>query len=852
MSSTPHLEPAPVAVPDLYADVSFPEVTAPRSRSKSRLTGEKLLEGLNPPQREAVLHEGSPVLVVAGAGSGKTRVLTRRIAYLVSERRVHPGSILAITFTNKAAAEMRGRVMDLVGNRAKLMWVSTFHSACVRILRSEIARFGMSRTFSIYDDADSKRLMQLVANDLDLDPKRFPVRGILNWVSACKNDLVDHESASSRVRSANEESYAAAYAEYQRRLIAANALDFDDLIMTTVHLMQAFPELREQYRRRFRHVLVDEYQDTNHAQYALIRELCSAEVEGLAEAPVTTPPELMVVGDSDQSIYAFRGATIRNINDFDSDFPGARVILLEQNYRSSQTILTAANAVIVQNAGRKPKNLWSDAGDGAQIVGYVADSEHDEAQFVAGEIDRLSDAGEGRYRDAAVFYRTNAQSRAFEEVFIRVGMPYKVVGGVRFYERREVRDAIAYLRAISNRSDDVSVRRILNVPKRGIGDRAEAAVAELATRLRISFGEALRRVDEIPGLASRSLRLLQGFTDLLDQHEGMVAAGVPADQILTSVLEKSGYLNELKTSADPQDQTRLENLVELVAVAQEFVTGVAAAEVEPDLYAEFGVLDSDRAADPRHFTESASESTDSEPDDELSTPLSEDRPSEDLELAAGAPEPDTSLGAFLERVALVADSDQIPTATDSTDSGVVTLMTLHTAKGLEFDNVFLTGCEDGVFPHQRALSNPDELEEERRLAYVGITRARRRLYLSRAIVRAAWGAPQHNPPSRFLNEIPDRLIDWRRTERAVSTWRNTSATSKANQQWRNTVGFGAGRQQPRRIPSLVAGDRVLHTTFGMGKVITTSGSGEDVKADVDFGSAGIKRLSLKHAPLEKL
>jgi DNA helicase II / ATP-dependent DNA helicase PcrA len=829
MTSAPHVEPAPAAVPDPYGDVSFPEVTVPRPRSKSRLTGEKLLDGLNPPQREAVLHEGSPVLVVAGAGSGKTRVLTRRIAYLVGERRVHPGSILAITFTNKAAAEMRGRVMDLVGNRAKLMWVSTFHSACVRILRAEIGRFNMSRTFSIYDDADSKRLMQLVANDLNLDPKRFPVRGILNWVSACKNDLIDHESASARVRTTNEESYAEAYAEYQRRLIAANALDFDDLIMTTVHLMQAFPDLREQYRRRFRHVLVDEYQDTNHAQYALIRELCSAEVEGQGEGPVTTPPELMVVGDSDQSIYAFRGATIRNINDFDSDFPGARVIMLEQNYRSTQTILTAANTVIVQNAGRKPKNLWSDAGDGAQIVGYVADSEHDEAQFVAGEIDRLSDAGEGRYRDAAVFYRTNAQSRAFEEVFIRVGLPYKVVGGVRFYERREVRDAIAYLRAISNRTDDVSVRRILNVPKRGIGDRAEAAVAELATRLRISFGEALRRVDEIPGLASRSVRLLQAFADLLDQHEGMVAGGVPADQILTSVLEKSGYLNELKTSADPQDQTRLENLVELVAVAQEFVTGVAAAEVEPDLYAEFGVLGDHHSADPV-----------------------EDHPTEDLDLAAGAPEPDTSLGAFLERVALVADSDQIPTAPDTADSGVVTLMTLHTAKGLEFDNVFLTGCEDGVFPHQRALSNPDELEEERRLAYVGITRARKHLYVSRAVVRAAWGAPQHNPPSRFLNEIPDRLVDWRRTERAVSTWRNTSATSKATQAWRNTVGFGAGRQQARRIPSLVAGDRVLHTTFGMGKVITTSGAGDDVKADVDFGSAGIKRLSLKHAPLEKL
>src|SRR5215210_6516992 len=583
---------------------SFPQLD--RTSRPARRTPEELLAGLNPPQREAVLHEGGPVLVVAGAGSGKTRVLTRRIAYLDSERRVHPGSILAITFTNKAAAEMRGRVLDLVGNRAKLMWVSTFHSACVRILRSEIGRFNLTRTFSIYDDADSKRLMQLVAHDLDLDPKRFPVRAILNWVSTRKNELVDHETALAGAGTPIETSYAEAYREYQRRLSAANALDFDDLIMTTVHLMQAFPDLREQYRRRFRHVLVDEYQDTNHAQYALIRELCSAEVEGPAGAvrggqggssTNILPPELMVVGDSDQSIYAFRGATIRNINDFDSDFPGARVILLEQNYRSTQTILTAANAVIVQNAGRKPKSLWSDAGDGAQIVGYVADSEHDEAQFVAAEIDRLSDAGEGRYRDAAVFYRTNAQSRAFEEVFIRVGLPYKVVGGVRFYERREVRDAISYLRAVSNRSDDVSVRRILNVPKRGIGDRAEAAVAEFATRLRISFGEALRRVDEIPGLASRSLRLLQGFAELLDQHEGMVAAGVPADQILTSVLEKSGYLNELKTSADPQDQTRLENLVELVAVAQEFVTGVAAAEVEPDLYAEFGILGNHRAAD---------------------------------------------------------------------------------------------------------------------------------------------------------------------------------------------------------------------------------------------------------------
>src|SRR5215203_4653302 len=466
-------------------------MTSTAQARPARLTVEQLLEGLNPPQREAVLHEGGPVLVVAGAGSGKTRVLTRRICYLVTQRRAHPASILAITFTNKAAAEMRGRVIDLVGNRAKLMWVSTFHSACVRILRAEISRFNIARTFSIYDDADSKRLMQLVAHDLDLDPKRFPVRAIMNWVSGCKNELVDYESAASRARSPMEESYAEAYREYQRRLIRANALDFDDLIMTTVHLFQAFPELREQYRRRFRHVLVDEYQDTDHAQYVLIRELCapdpSPDPDVVAPDVVSIePPELMVVGDSDQSIYAFRGATIRNINDFESDFPGAAVIMLEQNYRSTQNILNAANSVITKNTERKPKNLWSDAGDGGLITGYVADTEHDEAQFVAGEILRLRQAEGARYADAAVFYRTNAQSRTFEEVFIRLGLPYKVVGGVRFYERREVRDAIAYLRTIANRADDVSLRRILNVPKRGIGDRAEAAVAEWAAKQGLS------------------------------------------------------------------------------------------------------------------------------------------------------------------------------------------------------------------------------------------------------------------------------------------------------------------------------------------------------------------------------
>ena len=783
---------------------SVPTEGDPARPRRPRLTEEELLADLNPPQREAVIHAGSPVLVVAGAGSGKTRVLTRRIAHLVSQRNVHPGSILAITFTNKAAAEMRHRVVDLVGNRAKLMWVSTFHSACVRILRSDIDKFGLSRTFSIYDDADSKRLMQLVLRDAELDPKRYPVRAVMNWVSNHKNELVDHETAAARAETQNEQVYAEAYREYQRRLTAANALDFDDLIMTSVHLLQAFPDLREQYRRRFRHVLVDEYQDTNHAQYALVRELCGIHPtpEG---APEMDPPELMVVGDSDQSIYAFRGATIRNILDFASDFPGARTIVLEQNYRSTQNILTAANAVITRNPGRPEKRLWSEAGEGDLIVGYVSDTEHDEAQYIADEIDRLTDAGVHRPGDVAVFYRTNAQSRAFEEVFIRVGMPYRVVGGVRFYERKEVRDAIAYLRAIANPTDDVSVRRILNVPRRGIGDRAEAAVETLAASERISFGEALDRADQA-GLATRSLTQVQAFATLLAEHRAMVAAGVPADQILTSVLDASGYLKELTSSSDPQDQTRLENLIELVSVASEFVAAAHAIDLT-------------------------------------------DETDEGSLLAAGAPEPDDSLPAFLERIALVADSDQIPDA-DGGGGGVVTLMTLHTAKGLEFPTVFLTGFEDGIFPHMRALTDNSELEEERRLAYVGITRARQRLYLTRATVRTAWGAPQYNPPSRFIEEIPAHLFDWRRLGVARTSWAS-SAKARTEQSWRNTVSFGS-RPAIKTVPSVSPGDRVLHTTFGLGTVIATSGIGDGTKADVDFGTAGVKRLSLKHAPMEKL
>src|SRR6476660_886815 len=485
-------------------------IDAPADQALFEHRDHPLLDGLNEPQRAAVTHAGAPLLVVAGAGSGKTRVLTRRIAWLIQERKAHPGSILAITFTNKAAAEMKERVEDLVGKRARIMWVSTFHSACVRILRKEIDRVGFKSNFSIYDAADSKRLMTLVLRDLELDPKRYQPNAVLHWVSDQKNELRDPEDAAKEARNSFEEAYAKAFASYQRRLREANALDFDDLIMTTVHLLQAFPDVRENYRRRFRHVLVDEYQDTNHAQYSLIQQLCgqsfeidtALEEQGAEAAERVEPSELMVVGDADQSIYAFRGADIRNIMDFENDFPNATSILLEQNYRSTQTILTAANAVIGHNKGRKEKRLWSDAGDGARIIGYVADDEHDEARFVSEEIDRLTDSRDSRPGDVAVFYRTNAQSRVFEEVFIRVGLPYKVVGGVRFYERREVRDALAYLRMLANPADEISLRRILNVPKRGIGDRAEAMVDALAQRDGITFFEALKRAEDAPGIAS--------------------------------------------------------------------------------------------------------------------------------------------------------------------------------------------------------------------------------------------------------------------------------------------------------------------------------------------------------------
>ena len=661
-----------------------------------------LLEGLNDNQRAAVVHSGSPLLIVAGAGSGKTRVLTHRIAHLLAERDVHPGQILAITFTNKAAGEMKERVEQLVGPRANAMWVMTFHSACVRILRRESKKLGFTSSFSIYDAADSKRLMALVCRDLDLDPKRFPPKSFSAKISNLKNELIDEEDFAAQAADGFEKTLAQAYAMYQSRLREANALDFDDLIMTTVNLLRAFPDVAEYYRRRFRHVLVDEYQDTNHAQYALVRELVgtsehAVDVPPEAEVP---PAELCVVGDADQSIYAFRGATIRNILQFEEDYPDATTILLEQNYRSTQTILSAANAVIERNESRRPKNLWTNAGTGAQITGYVADTEHDEAQFVAEEIDRLTDAGHAKAGDVAVFYRTNAQSRVFEEIFIRVGLPYKVVGGVRFYERREVRDAVAYLRMLVNPDDEISLRRVLNTPKRGIGDRAEAMVAAYAERERVTFWEALKRVDEAYGMAARSTNAVKRFNTLMEDLRTIVESGAGPATVLEAVLERTGYLAELQASTDPQDETRIENLQELAAVAMEF------------------------------------------------------------EQERGEEEQST-LSDFLEQVALVADSDQIPD--EDGGDGVITLMTLHTAKGLEFPVVFLTGMEDGVFPHMRALGQAKELEEERRLAYVGITRARERLYLTRSTLRSAWGQPSYNPPSRFLEEIPPTHVEWKRT-----------------------------------------------------------------------------------------
>ncbi len=788
-------------------------------------TPHDLLVGLNPEQEAAVRHAGAPLLIVAGAGSGKTRVLSHRIAYLMATGRAHHGQILAITFTNKAAAEMRERIEGLVGDRAKNMWISTFHSSCVRILRREAKNVGLNSNFSIYDSADTLRLITLVAKGLELDPKRFTPKSMQHKISALKNELIDDEAYSSSANHKDpfERAVAEVYAAYTRRLRQANAMDFDDLIAQTVFIFRAFPGVADYYRRRFRHVLVDEYQDTNHAQYALVREIVgvSSGSTGGASNGGIEPAELTVVGDSDQSIYAFRGADIRNIVEFEQDYPNARTIKLEQNYRSTQTILSAANAVISRNPNRPVKRLWTAEGDGEKIIGYVAENEHEEARFIAQEIDRLQDETGLRPGDVAIFYRTNAQSRSIEEILMRVGLPYKVVGGTRFYERKEIKDALAYLRVLVNPDDDVNLRRILNEPKRGIGDRAEGAIAALAERDRTSFMDAMRRADQAPGMATRSVNAVGGFVKLIDDL-AVVAAGSGAVPALEAVLEQTGYLAALRASTDPQDESRVENLAELVAVVREY---------ERD-------------------------------------------------------NPEGTLGGFLEQVSLVADADQIPDAPgDSAEEaaaavaeakrlGVVTLMTLHTAKGLEFPVVFLTGMEHGIFPHSRSAADPSELAEERRLAYVGLTRARKRLYLTRSEVRSLWGQSQYNPASQFIGEVPADLIDWKREGSARMVPSAGSGYGSSNGSSRYSGSFwgagtavggrdsgvlppsisartAAGRVQPQKeVIAVVVGDKVNHTSFGNGTVLSVEGAGDKTVAKVIF-DIGEKRLLLRYAPLTK-
>ena len=855
----------------------------------------EFIRGLNPAQEAAVTHAGAPLLIIAGAGSGKTRVLTHRIAHLIATGRARPGEILAITFTNKAAAEMRERVTALVGPAGERMWVSTFHSACVRILRREHEAAGLRSTFSIYDAADSTRLITLIVRELGIDPKRFTPKTFAHRISDLKNELITPAQFAERAVTSNplERHLAEVYRAYAQRLSAANALDFDDIIMRTVALLQTRPAVAEMYRRRFRHILVDEYQDTNHAQYVLVRELVGG--PGTSGAGSALPPgELTVVGDSDQSIYAFRGATIRNIEEFEEDYPSARTILLEQNYRSTQNILSAANAVISRNSGRREKNLWTAAGDGAPITGYVADSEHDEARWISQEVDRLADEHGVRPRDVAVFYRTNAQSRALEEAFMRAGQPYKVIGGTRFYDRREIKDAIAYLRAVDNPDDDVNLRRILNVPKRGLGDKAEGALAEHAARYAVSFGQAVadaagapreaqtdepgedsetENVDgqapsagageppEVEGLTTRARNQVRGFHELLTTLRHMVTAGDGVADVLDSALDASGYLAELRASDDPQDATRVENLAELHSVASDFQ----------------------------------------------------------------AANPDGTLADFLERVSLVADSDQLPPSADLEDEeaqqaeeqGQITLMTVHTAKGLEFPVVFVTGMEDGTFPHSRSLTEETELAEERRLAYVALTRARERLYLTRAAVRSAWGAANAMPASRFLDDVPDETIDWKRLASSMealrgggtgwgSSWgeggfgsggRRSGSSRQSSysddDDFAPPVGAGTkrsgklgrvetaqdraakrasarlearGKQSapspaaasedlPAAVAGLRTGDQVRNDSYGVGTVVGLEGKGRSLTARVEFvidGAPTTKRLILRYAPVAKI
>ena len=820
--------------------VVLPPGSGPRSApSPSGAPSDDLLAGLNPQQLDAVTYRGQALLIVAGAGSGKTSVLTRRIALLLRQREAWPSQILAITFTNKAAGEMRERVEQLVGDAARGMWISTFHSACVRILRREAEQFGFTRSFTIYDSGDSRALIKRLVKDHEADAFGFTPAAVQSRISKLKNELQDAESYARQANMSDpaERVFVEVFADYQRRLQKANAFDFDDLIGQTVYLFRAFPQVADVYRRRFRHILVDEYQDTNAAQYALIHEL-TRPVQGSAPEPYASngmmifepdPQEaagaepgaaLTVVGDSDQSIYAFRGADIRNISEFERDFPGAKVVLLEQNYRSTQNILSAANAVISNNFDRKDKKLWSDKGAGHAIVGFTGYSQHDEAQFVADEVEALRRAGMP-YGEMAVFYRTNSQSRALEEIFIRAAVPYKIMGGTKFYERAEIKDALAYLVAVANPADEMAVRRILNRPRRGIGDVTETAIARFAEEHGLSFRDALAHPAQVgvgPKLQASIAQLdavLREASDIMVPSSGEVAPPTAVAEGLTLLMQKSGYLDALRASRDPQDEARLENVDELIAVTREFARN----------------------------------------------------------------NPEGTVADFLAEVALVADSDDL-----DDESGVVSLMTMHTAKGLEFDAVFVTGVEEDLIPHRISANEPGGPQEERRLFYVGITRARQRLHLSLAMTRAQFGEVSVAMPSRFLQEIPGELIDWRQSPGDVNSRGGTQSRALNA---RRPGGFGgsgggsgdrfAARALPKRegltphstpmakFPNrvtakvrdngdleLAAGDRIRHDDFGEGRVEAITGEGAKRIAHVRFDAAGQKKLLVKIAPIAKI
>ena len=757
----------------------------------------KLLEGLNPQQRAAVEHRGPALLIVAGAGSGKTRVLTHRIAHLLANKEAWPSQILAITFTNKAAAEMRERVRHLLGANAEGMWIKTFHSACVAILRRESERLGHDKNFTIYDSGDSRAILKRLIKDSGADVHGLTPAGVAAAISNAKNELNDAESFARNIDTSDPKARAIAelFSQYQGELRRNNAFDFDDLIGETVYLFRAFPDVAAVYQKKFRHILVDEYQDTNHAQYSLIRELTRPVAIEHANVDQRTgivlePASLTVVGDSDQSIYAFRGADIRNISEFEKDFTGAKTILLEQNYRSTQNILNAANAVIGNNFDRPNKNLWTDSGDGDKIIGYTGYSAHDEAQFIADEIGDLHRAGTN-YRDIAVFYRTNAQTRALEEIFIRAGLPYRVVGGTKFYERQEIKDAFGYLVSISNPKDDLAIRRILNVPKRGIGDASETAIAHFAERNKISVRESLAYSKDL-GFGPKIAGAIVSLNAMLEEFEIKMATDT-VDSILRGVLEKSGLLESLKNSRDPQDEARVENLEELVSVAKEFQRN----------------------------------------------------------------NPEGRLPDFLNEVALVAAADDI-----DDESGTVSLMTLHTAKGLEYDAVFLTGIEESLLPHKMSFLVPGGIAEERRLFYVGITRAKQKLHISLAMQRTTFGESQSSVPSRFLTEIPDGLIDWRESgaNRALGSSGYTGSIARAG-------GYEPGerKEKPRTewkgaISSvrdngdltLAIGDKIEHSDFGQGKVTDVSGEPPKQTAEVVFAGGAKKRLLVRVAPITKL